>query len=150
MEYGRNRNHMNPVDGTNREFFVANVHWDAQESDLRHTLSEYGEIERLRIVLDRATGQSKGFAFVTFVQPVSLEALQGAKCMGRRLHIKRKRKAPRNQPQTDRLGRSVFAKAKALFRRLWVKLKTDRSGRSVSATQSVRGSVPASAQGSRS
>ena len=170
MEYRRNRNHMNsvdsadidhvrlnPVGGTGREVFVANVHWEARESDLRDTLGEYGEIKYLRIVFDRATGRSKGFAFVTFVQPVSLEALQGAECMGRPLHIDWNRKAPRNQPQrpkrvqvkpkTDRLGHSVFAKAKALFRRLWVKLKTDRSGRSVPATQSVRDSAPASAQG---
>ena len=158
MEYSRKRVRQNPVGGTGREVFVANVHWEARESDLRDTLSEYGEIKYLRIVFDRATGRSKGFAFVTFVQPVSLEALQGAECMGRPLHIAWNRKAPQNQPQrpkrvqvkpkTDRLGHSVFAKAKALFRRLWVKLKTDRSGPSVPATQSVRGSAPASVQGS--
>ena len=148
----------NPVGGTGREVFVGNVHWDARKSDLRDALSGYGEIECLQIIFDRATGQSKGFAFVTFVQPVSLEALQGAECMGRRLRIEQKRKAPQNQPQrpngqvqvkpkTDRTGRSVFAKAKALFRRLWVKLKTDRSGHSVPATQSVRDSALAPAQG---
>lgn len=148
MEYRRNRNHIipvdsadidrvreNPVGGTGCEVFVDNVHWDARESDLRDALSRYEEIECLEIVFDRATGRARGSAFVTFVQPVSLEALQGAECMGRRLRIKQKRKAPRNQPQRPN-------------RRVQVKPKTDRSGRSVPATQSVRGSAPASAQGS--
>ena len=52
------------------------------------------------------------------------------------------------KPKTDRPGRSVLAKAKVLFRRLWVKPKTDRPGRSVPATQSVRDSALAPAQGS--
>ena len=51
------------------------------------------------------------------------------------------------KPKTDRPGHSVLAKAKALFRRLWVKLRTDRPRRPVLATQSVRGSALAPAQG---
>ena len=96
-----------PVGDTGREFFVGNLCREAREPDLRHALRKFGEIEGLRIAFKGATGQSRGFAYVTFVQPVSLNLLQGTDCMGRRLHIERDRYAPENNTKPPRQSPSI-------------------------------------------
>ena len=44
--------------------FVAKLNFDTQESDLQNAFSEYGEINSVKIVMDKFTGRSKGFGFV--------------------------------------------------------------------------------------
>ena len=44
--------------------FVGNVDFKIREEDLRQRFEEYGEVVSVKIVTDRDTGRSKGFAFV--------------------------------------------------------------------------------------
>jgi RNA recognition motif-containing protein len=44
--------------------FVAKLNYDTQESDLKHAFSEYGDIDSVKIIMDKFTGRSKGFGFV--------------------------------------------------------------------------------------
>ena len=44
--------------------FVGNVDFKIREEDLRARFEEYGEVVSVKIVTDRDTGRSKGFAFV--------------------------------------------------------------------------------------
>lgn len=44
--------------------FVAKLSYDTQESDLQDAFSEYGEVDSVKIIMDRDTGRSKGFGFV--------------------------------------------------------------------------------------
>jgi len=46
--------------------YVGNLAWGATEDDLRETFAKFGTVTEARIVTDRETGRSKGFAFVTF------------------------------------------------------------------------------------
>lgn len=44
--------------------YVGNLSFDATEDDIREAFSEYGEVSKVSIVMDRETGRSRGFAFV--------------------------------------------------------------------------------------
>ena len=44
--------------------FVANISREVSESALKALFSEFGEVNSVKIVIDRVTGFSKGFGFV--------------------------------------------------------------------------------------
>ncbi len=44
--------------------FVAKLNFDTQEHDLQNVFAEYGEIDSVKIIMDKFTGRSKGFGFV--------------------------------------------------------------------------------------
>ena len=44
--------------------YVGNLSFDATESDLENTFSEYGDVKSVNIIKDRETGRSRGFGFV--------------------------------------------------------------------------------------
>lgn len=44
--------------------FVAKLNFDTQEADLQDAFAEYGEVDSVKIVMDKFTGKSKGFGFV--------------------------------------------------------------------------------------
>lgn len=44
--------------------FVAKLNFDTQESDLRYAFEEFGEVDSVKIIMDKFTGRSKGFGFV--------------------------------------------------------------------------------------
>lgn len=46
--------------------FVGNLSWDATRKDLADLFSEYGTLTSVRLMVDRETGRSRGFAFVNF------------------------------------------------------------------------------------
>jgi len=49
-----------------RKLFVRGLSWDTTSDTLLKVFSEYGQIEEGAVCMDRATGKSRGFAFVTF------------------------------------------------------------------------------------
>lgn len=44
--------------------FVAKLNFDTQEDDLRYAFEEFGEVDTVKIIMDKFTGRSKGFGFV--------------------------------------------------------------------------------------
>ena len=44
--------------------FVAKLNYDTQESDLRQAFEEFGQVDSVKIIMDRDTGRSKGYGFV--------------------------------------------------------------------------------------
>ena len=72
------------------KLYVGNLVYQVSEGDLRNLLSSCGEIADLRLITDRDTGRSKGFAFVTFADSAGKEAalkLNGQDYQGRPLRI---------------------------------------------------------------
>ncbi len=71
--------------------FIGNLSWGTEENSLRDLLEQYGEVEQLRIITDRETGRSRGFAFATFVDQdqaqQAIEALNGTELDGRNLNV---------------------------------------------------------------
>ena len=49
----------------NNKLFVGNLAFDVTENDLQDLFTQHGSVVEVNLVLDRATGRSRGFAFVT-------------------------------------------------------------------------------------
>ena len=46
------------------KLYVGNLSYDTTEEDLRSLFAQAGTVESVDLIMDRATGRSKGFAFV--------------------------------------------------------------------------------------
>ncbi|KAK6229335.1 hypothetical protein SCA6_018286 [Theobroma cacao] len=53
-------------DPAQRKLFIRGLGWDTTTDGLRSLFSVYGELEEAVVILDKATGKSKGYGFVTF------------------------------------------------------------------------------------
>ncbi|KAG0449935.1 hypothetical protein HPP92_015674 [Vanilla planifolia] len=54
------------VDPAHRKLFVHSLGWETTTDSLRAAFDRYGEIDDIRVVLDRLTGRSKGYGFILF------------------------------------------------------------------------------------
>jgi RNA recognition motif-containing protein len=73
------------------DIYVGNLPYTATEGDVTALFAAYGPVERVKIITDRETGQSKGFAFVTLGDQTQLnaaiEALNDYDYNGRALRV---------------------------------------------------------------
>lgn len=72
------------------KIYVGNLSFNSDEDVIRDYFSEFGEIADIRLIKDRETQRSKGFAFITFGSDEAGEnALQadGKELDGRRLKV---------------------------------------------------------------
>jgi RNA recognition motif-containing protein len=71
--------------------FVGNLSYQTTQDELHSAFSQYGGVERVSIVTDRDTGQSRGFAFVEMTNrneaEQAINSLNGAELNGRRLNV---------------------------------------------------------------
>ena len=81
-----------------KNLFVGNLAFDTTEDALRELFSPLGEVAQVRIMTDRDTGKSRGFAFVEMVQDEdaakAIAALNGKEFGGRALTINEARPKP--------------------------------------------------------
>ncbi|KAI0030736.1 hypothetical protein K488DRAFT_53613, partial [Vararia minispora EC-137] len=56
------------------KMFVGGLSWDTTDEGLRNYFSEFGKVDACTIVRD-ADGKSRGFAFLTFEDPASVNAV---------------------------------------------------------------------------
>ena|SRR5690242_19785843 len=78
--------------------FVGNLSYQATSADLQAAFEAYGAVERVNIVTDRDTGQSRGFAFVEMTDPsaaqTAISQLNGAELHGRAMNVNEARPKP--------------------------------------------------------
>ena len=71
--------------------FVGNLSYQTTEGELESAFSAYGAVERVSVVRDRDTGQSRGFAFVEMTNAGeatnAINALNGRDMNGRSLNV---------------------------------------------------------------
>ncbi|HLI63703.1 MAG TPA: RNA-binding protein [Terriglobales bacterium] len=83
-----------------KNIYVGNLSFDATEDQVRGMFEAYGPVERVSIITDRDTGQSRGFGFVEMPDDESatkaMEALNGSSLAGRNLTVNEAR------PKADR------------------------------------------------
>jgi len=79
--------------------FVGNLSYATTESELEGAFSAYGAVERVSVVRDRESGQSRGFAFVEMTNSEdaakAIAGLNGREINGRSLNVNEAR--PREQ-----------------------------------------------------
>ncbi|CAN4096963.1 unnamed protein product [Withania somnifera] len=56
-------------DTTQRKLFVRGLGWETTTEKLKAVFGNCGELEEAVVILDKATGKSKGYGFVTFKHP---------------------------------------------------------------------------------
>lgn len=73
------------------DIYVGNLPYSATEEDVTDLFAAYGAVDRVKIITDRETGRSKGFAFVTLGDQsqlnTAIEALDGQDFQGRALRV---------------------------------------------------------------
>ena len=71
--------------------FVGNLSYGVTETELESAFSQYGAVERVSVVRDRDSGQSRGFAFVEMTNASDAEnairALNGTELNGRAISV---------------------------------------------------------------
>jgi hypothetical protein len=57
---------------------VTNISEDAQERDLKELFEKFGHVARIYLAKDKETGQSRGFAYVTYARREDAQTAMGA------------------------------------------------------------------------
>lgn len=74
-----------------RKLYVGNLPYSATEQALSDRFAEHGTVDSVKIITDRDTGQSKGFAFVEMSRDSeassAIAALNGADYGGRPMKV---------------------------------------------------------------
>jgi RNA recognition motif-containing protein len=75
--------------------YIGNLNYRVREEDLKRVLEEYGAVDSVKIVKDRDTGRSKGFAFAEMPDDneakKAIEELNDAEYEGRQMVVKEAR-----------------------------------------------------------
>lgn len=75
--------------------YIGNLNYRVREADLQHVMEEYGSVDSIKVVKDRETGKSKGFAFVEMPDNAqaqkAIDELNGAEFEGRTMIVKEAR-----------------------------------------------------------
>lgn len=72
--------------------YVGNLSYNVKEADLREVMEEYGVVDSVKLIIDRDTRRSKGFAFVEMPESAdaqkAIKELNGAEYEGRAMVVK--------------------------------------------------------------
>ncbi len=73
------------------EIYVGNLPWSVNDQDLADAFQAYGAVDRASVIVERPSGRSKGFGFVTMNNDEeaqrAIEAMNGADMNGRPLKV---------------------------------------------------------------
>jgi hypothetical protein len=83
----------------NNRLYVGNLSFDTGAESVRAAFAELGAVEDVYLVTDRATGRSRGFAFVTMSTPEeaarAIQEMDGRMLDGRPLRVNEAEQKPR-------------------------------------------------------
>ena len=75
----------------NQKLFVGNLSFNVTENDLQDAFAAHGTVLETNLMMDRATGRPRGFAFITMSSPEeaqkAIAAMNGATLDGRNLTV---------------------------------------------------------------
>jgi len=73
------------------KLFVGGLAWATRDETLRDHFAQCGEVTDAKVILERDTGRSRGFGFVTFADAESAskarESLNGSELDGRSIRV---------------------------------------------------------------
>src|SRR5579885_834841 len=71
--------------------YVSNLSFSVQDEDLKEFFTEYGEVTSAKVITDKFTGKSRGFAFVEMsddeAAKKAIQELDGASVDGRTIGV---------------------------------------------------------------
>lgn len=85
------------------KLFVGGLSWRTDEAMLREAFAPHGTITEVSVILDRDTGRSKGFGFVSFATAQSastaMDKMSGALVDGRAVRVTPAERKPMPRPR---------------------------------------------------
>jgi len=86
-----------------KKLYIGNLPYSVQEDELSSLFSEYGNVESVVIISDRASGRSKGFGFVEYddgdAASSAVEGLNGREIGGRKMIVSEARPQEAKRPR---------------------------------------------------
>jgi RNA recognition motif-containing protein len=74
-----------------KKLFVGGLSWGTTDDGLKAAFESYGEVVEAKVVLDRETGRSRGFGFVTLADDAAatraMEEMNGTELEGRTIRV---------------------------------------------------------------
>jgi len=74
-----------------KKLYVGNLPYSVNSDELRKLFSEFGEVVDAMVIIDKYSGRSKGFGFVTFASEdmakAAVEKMNGKDLEGRKLVV---------------------------------------------------------------
>jgi len=81
-----------------RKIYVGNMNYATTEDSLRELFSQFGGVDSVAVIVDRATGRAKGFAFVEMendeAAQSAIQKLDGQEFEGRKLRVNEAQEKP--------------------------------------------------------
>ncbi|KAH9299276.1 hypothetical protein KI387_030958, partial [Taxus chinensis] len=73
------------------KLFIGGLSWGVDDLSLKEAFSDYGEVIEARVILDRDSGRSRGFGFVSFTNTeeasAAMSAMDGKEIQGRSVRV---------------------------------------------------------------
>ncbi len=73
------------------KLFVGGLSWNTDDRSLNDAFSKHGEVTEAKVIMERETGRSRGFGFVTFANAsdatAAIDALDGQQLDGREVRV---------------------------------------------------------------
>lgn len=86
------------------KLYVGNLSFQTTENDLQDMFEQHGKVSEVALMMDRTTGRSRGFAFVTMPDSTegnaAIEAFNGKDMQGRTLTVNEARPREERPRQT--------------------------------------------------
>lgn len=90
-----------------KKLFVGGLSWNTDDALLRQSFERFGNVLDARVILDRETGRSRGFGFVTFgdddAAMSAISAMDGTTLDGRNIRVNEAQERP---PRSHSQGKS--------------------------------------------
>ncbi len=94
----------------NQKLYVGNLNFDATEDQVRELFGSFGEVQEVKIIMDRFSGRSRGFAFIRMATAdeagKAKDALNGQPFQGKALVIDWARSEQTDRPRGERRERT--------------------------------------------
>ncbi len=88
--------------------FVAKLNYDTNESTLQSAFEQFGEVDSVKIIMDKFTGRSKGFGFVEMASDdegqAAIDALNDQELDGRTIVVKKAEPRERRSNNNNRFN----------------------------------------------
>lgn len=90
------------------KLYVGNLPYTFSDSDMQRTFGEFGSVNSAKVIMDRDSGQSKGFGFVEMATAAeataAIEALHGQDLGGRDMVVNLARPMEARPPRAGGFG----------------------------------------------
>lgn len=89
-----------------KKLYVGGLPYSTTDSELSQVFAKFGEVESANVIMDKMTGRSRGFGFVSMVNDEeamkAIDSMNGADFGGRKLNVNEAKPLEDRPPRRDR------------------------------------------------